>query len=489
MFQGNYTITSLNTQPTAHLAQTMTLLNMNTEELQQRIEAELANNPALAIETTRRCPSCGRELGASEVCPLCSTKKSSADSDTVVFLSPMREFSTEYTTPRVLNNGEEDLEVEDFQADFLSFSEYLLQQLHSECDALQLDIAEHLVSSLDSKGFLTIESLDVARYFHTTLDAVEMVRSMLQRSDPIGVGSVDSVEAMQVQLEVLSKIQEIPELVDMIVTEFMEELLHRRFDEIISNTDATMDEIHEVLEYIAANLNPYPANAAIGNVRVQVKETDTVYYRPDAVVRYINNDPANGLSVEVVLPYVNRIYVNSEFKQAIEDAPLIKREKWEDDLNRASLLVKCLQQRSVTMVRLMQYLVDYQKDFILHGERHLIPLTRAKVSTILGVHESTISRAVAKKKLQLPDGKIIPLSTFFSRNMSVRCVLKDIIENEEEPLSDNKLVTALKAKGYKVARRTVAKYRMMEGILPAHLRKMTPDAQHTEGLELHSAIK
>ena len=156
-------------------------------------------------------------------------------------------------------------------------------------------------------------------------------------------------------------------------------------------------------------------------------------------------------------------------------------------MNRASLLVKCLQQRSVTIVRLMQYLIDFQKEFILKGEKHLIPLTRAKVSTILDVHESTISRAVAKKKIQMPDGRIIPLSTFFSRNMSVRCVLKEIIENEDEPLSDNKLAKELASKGYKVARRTVAKYRMMEGILPAHLRKTMKDEYKTTSLAVHAA--
>lgn len=488
MFQGHYTITSINTQPTAHLAQTMTLLNMNTEELMQMIDSELANNPALEIETTRRCPSCGRELSGSETCPVCSVKKTAEDSDTVVFLSPLKEFSSDYSTPRVSKTNDE-LEYEDFQASELTLGEYLLDQLRNDCTPQQLEIAEHLISSLDDKGFLTVNLFEIARFFHTTTDVIAEVKARLQHCNPIGIGSQNSIEAMQVQLQVLSLEHDVPELVDMIVNHFMEELLHRRMDEIMLNTDATSDEISEAVEFIAANLTPFPANAAIGNVRIPVKETSETYYRPDAVVRFINNNPENGLSVEVVMPYVNRILVNPEFKTAITDAPAVKKEKWEGDLNRASLLVKCLQQRAVTMVRLMQYLVDFQKEFILKGDRFLIPLTRAKVSKILDVHESTISRAVAKKTIQLPDGKIIPLSTFFSRNMSVRFVLKEIIAEEEQPLSDSKLVLALKEKGYSVARRTVAKYRMMEGILPAHLRKKMTDGQHTTGFTIRAAAE
>jgi RNA polymerase sigma-54 factor len=489
MFQGHYTITSINTQLTAHLAQTMTLLNMNTEELLEKIESELANNPALAIETDRRCPSCGRKLTGSEICPVCSLKKTSEDSDTVVFLSPLKEFSSDYSAPRISNDGEE-LDFEDYQAGELSLNDYVLQQIRAECSEREYSIAEHLVSGLDEKGFLTTSLFDIARYFHATIEAVESVKARLQVCDPLGICSLNSIEAMQIQVHNLPNEAEVPELVLMIIDHFMDELMHRQFNEIILNTDATLDEITEAMEFIAANLNPFPANAVRGNIRTPIKDVDETYYRPDAVVHFINNDPEKGMSVEVVMPYVNRLYVNPAFKQAINDAPEAQKEKWEQDYNRASLLVKCLQQRAVTLVRLMQYIVDYQKEYILKGEKYLLPLTRAKVSTILDVHESTISRAVAKKTMQLPDGRIIPLSTFFSRNMSVRCVLKEIIAEEDQPLSDSKLVLALKKHGYIVARRTVAKYRMMEGILPAHLRKtVSDDGRQPAGLAIHSSVE
>ena len=481
MYQGHYTLPGLNTQPTAHLAQTMTLLNMNTEELLQMIASEVASNPALEVDTARRCPSCGRELGPVEACPVCSVKKDTEDSDTVVYLSSLREFSADYSTPRQ-TKSDEDLDFEDFQAGELSLNDYVLSQLQPECSPLEYSIAEHLVSSLDDKGFITVTLFDIARYFHVSVEQVEQVKQKIQQCDPLGIGSANSIEAMQVQIHALAEQMEVPDLAVIIVDEFMEELLHRQLDEIGLNTEATTDEIMEAMAFIAANLVPFPANANSGSVRTPVKEENKGYYRPDAVVHYMNNDPEGGLSVEVVMPYVYQISVNPEFKKAMAEAPLIKQEKWEKDYDRASLLVKCLQQRAVTMLRLMQYLVDFQKEFILKGEKHLIPLTRARVAEILEVHESTISRAVAKKTMQLPNGKIIPLSTFFSRNMSVRCVLKEIIAQEEQPLSDSKLVLALKEQGYTVARRTVAKYRMMEGILPAHLRKSELHDQQRAGI-------
>ncbi len=141
-----------------------------------------------------------------------------------------------------------------------------------------------------------------------------------------------------------------------------------------------------------------------------------------------------------------------------------------DDLEQAVLLIKCLQQRQQTIVRLMRYLVTVQRAFILNGEAHLKPLTRAHLAKELDVHESTISRAVASKAVQLPNGHLIPLAKFFDRSLQVRTALKHIIAQEGLHLSDSDLSQRLARQGYQVARRTVAKYRAMEGILPVHLR-------------------
>jgi len=120
---------------------------------------------------------------------------------------------------------------------------------------------------------------------------------------------------------------------------------------------------------------------------------------------------------------------------------------------------------------LLEKLVTYQRDFILLGEKHMNSLTRAELAKELGVHESTISRAVSSKTIQLPNKRIVPMSIFFDRSLSFRCLIKEIIENETKPLSDSDLQEILKEKGIDIARRTIAKYRSMEGILPAYLRQ------------------
>jgi len=118
----------------------------------------------------------------------------------------------------------------------------------------------------------------------------------------------------------------------------------------------------------------------------------------------------------------------------------------------------------------MEILVAGQAEFILRGDRFLQPLTRARVAAEIGVHESTVSRAVAHKSIALPDGRIIPLSKFFDRSLSVRDRIKEIVTQEARPLTDDEIVEILERQGVQVARRTIAKYRAMEGILPARLR-------------------
>ena len=119
---------------------------------------------------------------------------------------------------------------------------------------------------------------------------------------------------------------------------------------------------------------------------------------------------------------------------------------------------------------MMSLLIGKQESYIRNGEEYVQPLTRAQIAAEMGVHESTISRAVSNKTVMLPNRKVVPLSSFFDRSLNVRTVLKELIQNETKPLSDAKLVTMLNERGFQVARRTVAKYRLMEGIGSAHQR-------------------
>jgi RNA polymerase sigma-54 factor len=141
------------------------------------------------------------------------------------------------------------------------------------------------------------------------------------------------------------------------------------------------------------------------------------------------------------------------FRKAIKEVEGDSKDAMKSDLDRAALFVKCLQQRNHTMQRLLQRVVNIQHDYIVYGDRYIKPLTRAQISLELEVHESTISRAVSNKTVQLPNKKIIPLASFFDRSLNVRTALRDIISSEPRPLSDSQLAKMLSQQGYDVARR------------------------------------
>ncbi len=155
------------------------------------------------------------------------------------------------------------------------------------------------------------------------------------------------------------------------------------------------------------------------------------------------------------MPINGNLRVNEFFKRESKNAPEDKVEEWKNDIDRASLLIKCLHQRNNTMVRLMEVLVDLQGNFIRYGDSNIVPITRAQISKLLDVHESTISRAVANKTVMLPNKKVVPLSAFFDRSLNVRTIIKDLVKEEKKPLTDAKIVEVLTGMGIDIARRTL----------------------------------
>lgn len=148
-------------------------------------------------------------------------------------------------------------------------------------------------------------------------------------------------------------------------------------------------------------------------------------------------------------------------------------------------MTKCLQQRNHTMRRLMEVIAQAQRKFILGGDGDLRPTTRVQIAQQLGLHESTISRAVAGKSVALPGGRVIQLAKFFDRSLSVRDRVRNLIKAEGRPLTDDDIAEALATQGVHVARRTVAKYRKMLGILPANVRGRQARVQRANGRGLN----
>ncbi|MEW6179588.1 MAG: hypothetical protein AB1522_06660 [Chloroflexota bacterium] len=455
---------SLRTVTTAHLTQTMTLLNQTVGELYQQIQQELTN-PALELVEERRCPSCHRVLPGQGECPICSRPVTMQPDEPVVFVSPREDF---YGSG---SHSEDMIPDEPVSPIVEELPVFILRQIAVELEPEERRIAAFFLTHLDEDGFLTISPVEIAQYFHVSLSKVNRIKQLIQRAEPVGVGSANPQEALLVQLEVLSEAKPIPELAYRIIAETMDLLSHRHYGEIARKLNVSHHQVQEAVRFIGENLNPFPARAHWGDVRNPSPKAGEVYYHPDIIISYLNDSPENPLVVEIILPIRGYLRINPLFRQAAKLANEETREAMKNDLERAALFVKCLQQRNFTMQRLMQRVVSIQREFILHGDRFIKPLTRASLAEELGVHESTISRAVSNKTVQLPNKKIIPLASFFDRSLNVRTILREIISKEKHPLSDSQLARMLSQQGYEVARRTVAKYRAMEGILPAHLRK------------------
>jgi len=463
MFQIPYH--TLRPATTAHLAQTMTLLSLTVGQLKQQIDTELSTNPALELVEERRCPTCRRLLPERGVCPVCSCPSSTLIDEPVVFLSPREDF---YTGS---GSSAERPDEDDFSVEEDNLAAYVLRQIAPELDPQDRRLAAYLLTNLDEDGLLAIPVVEVAKYFHIAPAQVKNVQRIIQRADPLGVGSSSTREALLVQMDVLGDIQFVPPLARRVVEEGMDLLSHRQFAELARYMGVSVRQVQQVVKFIGENLNPFPARSHWGDIRHPVAPNLHVYQQPDIIINFMNDNPKNPLIVEIVLPLSGTLRVSPLFRSAIQQASDEKKEAWKGDMERASLFVKCIQQRNHTLRRLVQRVVSLQRDFIVHGEQYLKPVTRSLISRDLDVHESTISRAVANKTVQLPNRRIIPLANFFDRSLNVRSILRDIIAEESSPLSDSQLVDILAQRGINVARRTVAKYRSMEGILPAHLRQ------------------
>ncbi len=439
----------------AHLTQTMSLLHLSADELRESVERELSVNPALEQVEPPACPGCGRSLARPGTCPVCAAK----NDEVVVFTAPPETFASGANTST--RDPYQETEREDVP-ESLSLAAHLLRQIGPELDPAERPIAAHLLTALDDDGLLASDPAEVAAYFHLPRLRVERVRELIQRAEPFGCASTSPQESLLIQLQIIQESHAIPPAAAACLLYF-DLLARRQFQTLAERTGFGEDAVGEAARFISANLNPYPARAYWGGAA----PPQPVYRTPDVVIRLSEET----LVVEIAQPFAGSLRVNPLFRQALREANPEKLDAWQGDLERARLLVKCAAQRAGALEGVMTRLARTQREFILQGESKLRPLTRAALAQELGLHESTISRAVSGKSVQLPNGHIVPLSMFFEKHLNVRATLRELVRRESRPLTDDELAESLRRVGFVVARRTVSKYRAMEGILPAHLRR------------------
>ena len=444
--------------PAAHLTRTMQLLEKTCTDLDSELSNEINDNPALEMVDEMRCPDCKRVIRTFP-CQICLNQHGAAGP--IVYVAPRRQNHS------AASDSEEYLSNDNRIRNPESLAEHVLKQVAPSLDKQERGVAEYILARLDEHGFLLEHTAEIASYLRVRISTVKKVLELLRRADPVGIASENVTECLLTQLEVLDKDGMGNPLAYDLLTEFWEHLGRRDFGAIARKRNVSVESVKLAAQFIKRNLSPYPSQAHWNNA----ESASGRYFRPDVEVQKNPHAEDGPLVVQVFTAARGSLRVNPTVRDMVKriEEPE-KKDEWSAYLERAALFVKCMRQRDNAMRRIVRLIVKRQPAFILGDDSDLIPMTRAELAEELELHESTISRAVASKTICLPNGRIIPLSLFFDRSLAVRAAVRKIVNDEEKAMTDEQIATKLVDYGYKVARRTVAKYRSMLGILPANLR-------------------
>ena len=447
------------------MQQSLQILQAPTLELRQIIQQEIEINPVLELEAP--------EVSLDEAVPEDPEERDELDT-----LSQMDEEWREYWAQSRMQNSNrsaEDQERWQFLMDSIvapmTLQEHLVTQLRTAevTDPELVRNVEFLIGSLDDRGFLHSSVEDMSLQHAIPIDDLHAAKALLMSFDPVGVGADDLRECLLVQLERLGKKHSLPyRLVD----QHLEDLAHKRYPILARKLGVPVEQISRAADFIST-LDPRPAS--------RFNPSSNNYVSPDIIV-----ERQGGEWVPVMngddLPSLR---LSNAYKDLLGQAGSSGevRNYIRDKIRSGKFLIRSIHQRQQTIQKIATQILAHQREFLEKGTSFLRPLNMAQVAEEVGVHETTVSRAISGKYMATPHG-VFELKFFFSHgvrtdsgedlsNTSVKNAIADLIKTEAKakPLSDDKLAKLLDKQGIKVARRTVAKYREALGILPSHLRK------------------
>lgn len=497
---------------TPQLQAAIKLLQMNRLELTDTIRAELMENPLLeetneVSELDQKKAELEREQASSEKVEEVSPETSKdPDFDWDAYL----EQSFSYTGKSFglgRDPNEEDgpgFEAMATKAD--SLNDHLMRQVHlSDFDDEEKDIANIVIQALDDWGYLKEPIEELARQHEVDPKTADLVLRMIQEFDPPGVGARDLRECLLLQLKSKKfRFQSHRELLQQLVEDHLQNLEKKNFKVIAKDMDLELDELAELLEMLH-QLEPRPGRPFV--------EIENPYITPDIYIHKMNDDYVitmneDGLpKLKVSNLYRSILQEMPEAKKLLHSAATKSQESVEKELEEliggekpeegkedpktyiqnklrgALWLIRSIHQRQRTIFKVTESIIKNQRQFLEHGISHLRPMVLKDIASDIGMHESTISRVTSNKYVHTPQG-IFELKFFFSSAIqklngediaaeSVKDKIRQIVKNEDEtkPISDQGIVEALRKQGIDIARRTVAKYREVLGILPSSQRK------------------
>lgn len=459
---------------TPQLQQAIRLLQLSTLELQQELQQALDSNPLLE-QTDLHEEVDTQETQDSETLDTADALEQKEMPEELPLDASWDEIYTA-GTPSGNSVDYQDDELPVYQGETTqSLQDYLMWQLEltpfSETDRA---IATSIVDAVDDTGYLTISLQDILDSLGNDeigLDEVEAVLKRVQRFDPVGVAAKDLRDCLLIQLSQFAR--ETPRIDEArtIISDHLDLLANHDFRSLMRVTRLKEDILKEAVQLIQS-LDPRPGQS------IQTSEPE--YVIPDVLVR------KHGVrwAVELNSDSLPRLQINQHYAamggsaRNEADSQFIR-----SNLQDAKWLIKSLESRNDTLLRVSRCIVEQQQAFFEQGEEFMKPMVLADIAQAVEMHESTISRVTTQKYLHSPRG-IFELKYFFSSHVStegggeasstaIRALVKKLVaaENPAKPLSDSKLTSMLSEQGIMVARRTVAKYRESLSIPPSNQRK------------------
>ena len=461
---------------TPQLQQAIKLLQLNRLELEQVLRQEAEINPVLEQELSE-----GQTISLEDLLP--ENQNHQGDGLSLATENPLgaeavKEFDWEAyfqdtgsAYPSFAFEQKEALDYERKLSKPEDLISYLLWQLYlSDLDEKGRRIGEYIIGNLDERGYLTLPVEEIARDLSVSEDEVLRVLRKIQFFDPVGVAARDLRECLLIQLEHLGLKGT---LAEELVKNHLKDLELGRYAQLAKKFEVSPEEIEAALEVIKG-LEPRPARNYV--------EVEPQYIEPDVLVTKEGGEWTVRLNDEG-LP---RLRISPYYRKLLSDpaVPLAAKQYIQKKLRSATWLIKSIEQRNRTLLKVSESIMRFQRDFLEKGLTGLKPLILRDVALDVGLHESTVSRVTTGKYIDTPHG-IFELKFFFSTGYrrgsgeevateTVKQYIKEIIAGEDprKPYSDQKIADILKEKyGVKIARRTVAKYRDQLGILPASRRK------------------
>jgi RNA polymerase sigma-54 factor len=351
-----------------------------------------------------------------------------------------------------------------------SLQQHLMSQAElTDCPPKILEALRFLVGSLDDRGYLTATLSDLALLSSLPLATMQEAAQLLKSFDPAGIGAENLSDCLLIQLVQKGRGKSVAAR---IIRDHLALLMRRRIPDLARKTGLSPEVIQEAIEEIGT-LDPAPGRRFADDANRVVIADVTVEKDGDEWKIILNHD------------YIPRLRLSNTYKDLIAKGKLSKQESdyLREKLRSGKFIINAIEQRQRTIERITREIIKHQSEFFELGVAKLKPLTMTQIADIIGVHETTVSRALANKYMKTPHG-VFEMKFFFTSgyqsdagasvaNTSVKEMIADIIAAEDpgKPLSDQDIVGLLQAKGLNIARRTVAKYREELGLLPSNLRR------------------